>query len=419
MRSVQVLVVGGGASGMMAAIMARRSGAKVMIIEKKPRLGKKLLATGNGKCNFTNRVQKESCYRSEQKELAWQIVRQFGWEQCVEWFDEIGVLGKERDGYFYPASGQATTVLRALERELMRLKVEIHTEEAVEEVLCHDRGDSSKGFLVRTDKSEYLAKRVILSTGGMAAPVHGSTGEGYQYAQHFGHQIAEPVPALTSLILDGGFMKSWSGVRIQGKVSLYNEKRDLLCEDLGEIQMVAHGISGIPVFQLSRFAARELIEKRNVFLYLDCMPEYDETRVLKEIKKRQQYNPEQSIGDVLEGMLPDKLAGVILKKAGVSISSEAKIVSEENCKQIAEVIKRMELRVKAVSDFEKAQVTAGGVLLEEIVPDTMESKLCKGLFLTGELLDVDGICGGYNLQWAWATGYLAGKACERLGQQNA
>lgn len=411
MRSVQILVIGGGASGMMAAIMARRSGAKVLIIEKKNRLGKKLLATGNGKCNFTNRVQKQECYRSSQKDIPWQIIQKFDWEKCVNWFDEIGILAKERDGYFYPASGQATAVLRALERELKRLKVEIHTEEAVEEIVCMERGNVLSGFEVRTDKSEYLARNVIVSTGGMAAPVHGSTGDGYGYVKRLGHHIITPVPALTSLVLDGNFMKAWSGVRIQGKVSLYDEKNSLLCEDSGEIQMVAHGISGIPVFQLSRFAARELAKKRSVILYLDSMPEYDMEWLVEEIKKRQSYDGEQSMGDILEGMLPDKLAGVFLKKSGIGMVTQAVEVSEAEIQKLAAWIKKMELKVAAVSDFEKAQVTAGGVALEEICMDTMESKLCKGLYLTGELLDVDGICGGYNLQWAWTTGYLAGTAC--------
>lgn len=411
MRSVQVLVVGGGASGMMAAVMAARGGAKVMLLEKKKHLGKKLLATGNGKCNFTNRVQKAEYYHSRDDGLVWEMIQRFDWKNCIEWFGEIGILANERNGYFYPASGQAASVLRALERELVRHKVEVHTEEAVTDVLCRGGKEAPQGFEVHTEKSVYLAKKVILSTGGMAAPVHGSSGDGYGFAKALGHSLVQPVPALTSLVLEGNFMKHWSGVRIQGRVSLYDEKRQLLCEDRGEIQMVAYGISGIPVFQLSRFAARELLKGHKVTLCLDSLPDCSRSWLLSELERRQGYDGKQSMGDLLDGMLPDKLAGVLLKQAGIGIAMKADEVSVMRLEKLLQCIKGMELPVKEVSGFEKAQVTAGGIRLSEVASDTMESKLCKGLYLTGELLDVDGICGGYNLQWAWTTGYLAGMAC--------
>lgn len=410
MRSVQVLVVGGGASGMMAAIMARRCGAGVLLLEKKNRLGKKLLATGNGRCNFTNRVQAAEYYRSHQPEFPWKVLQKFGWEDSVAWFDEIGVLSRDRDGYFYPFSGQASSVLHAMERELKRLKTEIHMEEEVVEITCRGR-KNFEGFVVTTSKGAYLARKVIISTGGMAAPVHGSTGDGYGFAKNLGHHLVTPVPALTSLVLEGNFMKAWSGVRIQGKVSLHDETGQLLCEDKGEIQMVAYGISGIPVFQLSRFAARELQKKRGVSLYLDSMPEYEREWLAGELLRRQKRDERQSMGDLLEGMLPDKLAGVFLKQCGMEASFVAGRVSGKQLQKLAGIMKAMRLSVKAVSGFEKAQVTAGGVCVDEINPDTMESLRCKGLYLTGELLDVDGICGGYNLQWAWTTGYLAGLSC--------
>lgn len=410
MRSVRVLVVGGGASGMVAAITAKRSGASVLVLEKKNRLGKKLLATGNGKCNFTNQVQYPECYRSSQTEYPWKVMEQFGWEDSVVWFDEIGILAKSREGYIYPASGQAASVLHALEREMKRLKIEVHTEEEAVHVAVSFQKKEQNGFVVTTEKAEYLAQNVILSTGGMAAPVHGSTGDGYRFAKELGHHLVAPVPALTSLILEGSFMKGWSGIRIQGKVALYDEKEHLLGEDVGEIQMVAYGISGIPVFQLSRFAAREINEGRRVTLYLDSMPEYDRDWIVQELFKRQKREERQSMRDLLEGMLPDKFAGVCLKHAKISDTAVAGEVSGVQLARLADVIKSMRLKVKAVSGFDKAQVTAGGVCTSEVNPDTMESLLCKGLYLTGELLDVDGICGGYNLQWAWTTGYLAGSA---------
>ena len=412
MRSVRVLVIGGGASGMMAAIMARRGGAGVLLLEKKNRLGKKILATGNGKCNFTNKLQKPECYYSGQKDFPWSVIQKFNWEDSVEWFSEIGILPKERDGYFYPASGQASAVLHAMERELLRLKAEIHTEEEVSDIRRQSK-NGSNGFIVATNKSSYLAAKVVIATGGMACPVHGSTGDGYGFAAKFGHHLITPIPALTSLVLNGNF-KAWSGVRIQGNVSLYQvsgKRCNLLAEDRGEIQMVSYGISGIPVFQVSRYAARAIQERKRIVLYLDCMPDYDKEWVMTELLRRQGRDGGQSMGDLLEGMLPDKLAGVLLKQSGIKVSILAREVAPEGLKVLAENIKKLRLDVKEASGFEKAQVTAGGVCVDEVNQETMESLCCPGLYLTGELLDVDGICGGYNLQWAWATGYLAGRDC--------
>jgi len=417
MEQIQVLVIGGGASGMTAAITAARYKVRVLILEKKSSLGKKLLATGNGKCNFTNQVQKAACYHSSRKDYPWKVIQQFGWQESVRWFDEIGILAKERNGYVYPASGQAASVLHALQREMQRLAVEVHTEEEVRRAVYDCQ---KKGFFVTTDKAEYFAENIIISTGGMASPAHGSTGDGYRFAKEFGHHIVSPVPALTSLVLEGSFCKMWSGIRVQGTVSLYDEKRNLLGKDSGEIQMTAYGISGIPVFQLSRFAAQELEKGQKVVLCLDSMPEYKKEWLAEEFLKRRRRNEKQSIRDLLEGMLPDKLASVYVKKLKIADSACVSGLSEEVFVRLAELIRHMEFLVREVSGFEKAQVTAGGVCTKEVCPDTMESCLCKGLYLTGELLDVDGDCGGYNLQWAWATGFLAGRAAgkNRNGEKN-
>lgn len=409
MRSIQVLVVGGGASGMMAAIMAKRAGAGVLILEKKNRLGKKLLATGNGKCNFTNYRQEPCFYRSSRTDYPWQVISQFNEKDCIAWFDELGVLAKDRDGYVYPAAGQATSVLHALEREIARLKIEVHTEESVLAIEKKGTGQAGDGFTVTTEQGKYLARKVILSVGGMAAPVHGSTGDGYSFVRNMGHTVIPPVPALTSLLLKEACVKDWSGVRVQGTVSIYDEKKKLLAQDTGEIQLVAQGISGIPVFQISRFAARKLQQKENVTVVFDAMPEHDTLWVTGELIKRQRRDGKQSMRDLLEGMFPDKLGKVYLKCLGIGDKTEADRVSEDTLQKMAELIKHMELSVRGVGDFDKAQVTCGGVATEEVDPDTMESKCCDNLYLTGELLDVDGMCGGYNLQWAWASGYLAGR----------
>ena len=415
MRSIEVLVLGGGASGMMAAIMAAREHAHVMILEKKNRLGKKLLATGNGRCNFTNKVQKKECYRGKDANFAWNAMQHFSAEDAIEWFDQIGILATDKNGYMYPAANQATVVLHALENELKRQKVEVKLEEAVLSVQKDSKRND--GFVVTTDQDSYITKRVIVATGGMAAPVHGSTGDGYELAAAFGHQLVLPASALTSIVLEGNFMKKWSGIRIQGEVFLYDQDDELLAKDRGEIQMVAYGISGIPVFQVSRFAAVELQKKRKPYLVLDSMPDHSKEWIVKQIVRRAEWNPKQSFGDLIEGLLPDKLGLVFLQQCHIDPASKAEQCLPKKIQQLAQKIKHNVLTIKEVSGFEKAQVTAGGLATGQVDPDTMESKLCKGLYFTGELLDIDGICGGYNLQWAWTSGYLAGKACGMLHKE--
>lgn len=409
-KNVDVCIVGGGASGLMAAICAGRQGASVLLLEKKNRPGKKLLATGNGKCNYSNWIQKPGCYRGNSPALCERILEKFSVKDTVEWFRETGILPAEREGYLYPASGQAASVLRALEREAWYAGVGIHTEE---EVISLERQKAPSGeniFLVQTEKDCYFSRFVILATGGKASPVHGSTGDGYRFAKKLGHHCTRPVPALTSLALSEGFTKQWAGVRIKGKVSLYNETGKLLAEDQGEVQMVSYGISGIPVFQVSRFAAVELAAGREVTLALDAMPGWQEEELYRELLRRRGRMPEQSMGDLLDGILPDKLAAVYLKLMGNLAARHAGQIRERTLRKLSGLICHMELRVKEASGFDKAQVTAGGIPLEEVSCESMESRCCQGLYLTGELLDVDGICGGYNLQWAWTTGYLAGKA---------
>jgi len=411
MRSVEVLVVGAGASGMMAAITAAREGSRVLVLEKMNRPGKKLLATGNGRCNFTNQRQVPECYRSRCPGRAWEIVRSFDEERTVAWFREIGVLPGNRQGCLYPASFQAAAVLRSLEREMERLGIEVHREERVEgiERKRNYKGEWGAGYVVLTSRGKYLAGKVIISTGGMASPVHGSTGDGYGLVKPFSLGMVPIFPALCSLVTEKSMAKRWAGNRVQGKVSLVADGK-LLAEDRGEIQLVSQGISGIPVFQVSRYAASALAEQRRVVLYLDSMTDWGRGEVLGELNRRIRRDGNQSVGDLLEGMLPDKFSGVLVRKSGLELSAEAGKIPTEAVEDLADHIKDFPVEILGVSGFEKAQATAGGISLEEIDSRTMEAKKAPGMYLTGELLDVDGICGGYNLQWAWTTGYLAGRA---------
>ncbi len=410
MRSVQVIVIGGGASGMMAAITASRAGKKVLLLEKMNRLGKKILATGNGRCNFTNARQTPACYRGQDVSYAWDVLRQFDQTKVLSFFHTLGVLAKERDGYYYPVSGQASTILDALCRCIHDCGIEVHLEETVRRI----QSDVKRGYVVHTSKDRYQARTVILATGGKAAGVHGSTGDGYQFARELGHTLVPVVPALTSCILKGDFMKNWTGVRVQGTVSLYDDTTgSLLASDTGELQMVAYGLSGIPVFQISRFAAEALQRGHKVCIHMDILPQLTQEELLQELLTRRRAFKEWQGTELLDGLMHHKLAIVLLDSLGISGKQPVSTWPDSLPERIAARIKDWKLGVKGVSDFDKAQVCAGGVSVRELGQHTLESSLHPGLFFAGEVVDVDGICGGYNLQWAWSSGYLAGKAAVR------
>lgn len=410
MQSVPVMVIGGGASGMMAAIAAAKNGSKVLLIEKLNRLGKKLLATGNGRCNFTNSYQETECYRGEESAMIQEALQLFSWENTLEFFWDAGIFTQAKDGYYYPASGQASSILEALLRQLKQYKVRIQMEEKVLSI-----EPSSRGYIVTTDQGKYQAAQVILSVGGKASPVHGTTGDGYGIAAGMGLSVIPPLPALTSCVLKGDFMKGWSGVRVKGQVSLYEQNGHLLAKDSGELQMVAYGISGIPVFQISRFAARSLEQGQKPYLLMDIMTEYSEEYLVQELQERKSRFGSWNALDALDGMMHRKLAQVLLESLGMNPKESISQWSDKNMEKIAGRMKGWKLGIAAVSDFDKAQVTCGGVSLSQLNPKTMEVNQYPGLYLTGELLDVDGICGGYNLQWAWTSGYLAGKAAAENG----
>lgn len=413
MQSIEVMVVGGGASGMMAAITAAGAGARVLLVEKLGRLGKKLLATGNGRCNFTNTVQKEEYYHSHTDGFAWKVISAFDEEQLMAWFQKHGVLPMVKEGYVYPRSAQAVSVVQVLQRTLAENKVMVHTEEALCDVAPHwNRDGEIQGYEVVTSQGKYLARRLILAPGGAAAPVHGTSGDGYEWMNRLGIPLVPPVPALTSLVLEGAYCKIWSGVRVDGQVSLYSDSEKCLGSDQGEIQMVSYGISGIPVFQISHLAARELEEGRHPYLLLDSMCEYSETELVEEwFRRKSTYsNLSLSVADVLEGMLPGKLAAAYIKEAGLQSGQKAETIHKKQWEDLASQIKKKRLQIRSVSGFEKAQVTSGGVSLEALHAETMELRKYPGLYIAGELADVDGICGGYNLQWAWSSGYVAGRA---------
>ena len=396
----RVAVIGGGSSGLMAAITASVQGAFVTIYERNERVGKKILVTGNGKCNFTNSDMRKECFYSDNPEMAWGCIQHFGYEDTLSFFEELGVLYKERDGYYYPACEQASVVLDALRFRADELGVETRCDAYVTDVT-----KTEKGFVVCTALDEAHYDCVILCTGGYAAPKTGSDGKGYKLAKRLGHKVSVTHPALVQLRCEEPFLKQIAGVRAKAKIAFY-ERHHWLCDEQGEVQLTDYGISGIPVFQCSRVISRLLKDGRTCVARLDFMPEYTKEQWMELFERRFEQMQERNVKEFSNGLLNKKIMQLFEKLC--SLKEDAKVKdNKENLRNMFLLCKDFPLTVTAANGYDSAQVTAGGVLLSEVT-EHLESVICPGLFFAGEILDVDGICGGYNLQWAWTSGYLAG-----------
>lgn len=405
-----VAVIGGGASGMMAAVTAASEGARVILLEHKDRIGKKILSTGNGRCNFTNIHQEPICYHSEDPLFPWEVVERFNAQAVISFFLQLGVYSKNRNGYIYPNSDQASAVLDAFRMELDRLKVEIRTG-----VECREIRPGKKGFTVLTDQGPVRADRVILCAGSKAAPTTGSDGSGYDLAKKLGHRILPVLPALTALKCEEKFFKSIAGVRANGSVSIWSGG-ECIAKDTGEIQLTDYGISGIPVFQVSRYASKLLYEKKEMDAVLDFMPDFTKEQTNAFLRARAKTRPDKSAEMFLIGLFHKKLCDLWIRLSEIPRQRKAGELTEDEIARLTSLIKEFRVRVRETNPYDKAQVCCGGVDTREVNPETLESVYVPGVYFAGEILDVDGMCGGYNLTFAWASGYVAGKAASGADQ---
>ncbi len=403
-------VIGGGASGMMAAITAAQNGAKVILIEHKDRIGKKILSTGNGRCNFTNIHQEPVCYHSENPDFPWHIIEQFDARSVISFFLQLGIYSKNRNGYIYPNSDQASAVLDVLRMEIGRLGIEVRTG-----LECREVRPGKRGFSILTDKGTIRADRVILCAGSKAAPSTGSDGSGYDIAKRLGHRIIPVLPALVQLRCQEGFFKSIAGVRANGTAAVWSDGQ-CIAKDTGEIQFTNYGISGIPVFQVSRYASKLLYERREVTAVIDFMPDFTKEQMYAFLSARAKTRPQKSAELFLTGLFHRKLSDLWVKLAEIPRGKAAGSLSGAELERLTSLIKELSVTVTGTNSFEQAQVCCGGVDTSEVDPDTLESFYVPGVYFAGEILDVDGMCGGYNLSFAWASGYVAGRAAS-VGRQ--
>lgn len=403
---MKVAVIGGGAAGMMAAITAAENGAKVTVYERNDRVGKKILATGNGKCNFSNILMQPAFFHGKNVDAAWNIIQNFDEKKVITFFENAGMLSKEKNGGLYPVSGQASTVLDILRAKLTALNIKVLTEQYVKD-LVPEKGSSRIEVVTKT--SEQVFDRVILTCGGAAAPKTGSDGNGLTLAKKLGHNLVPTVPALVQLKCGEPFFKSISGVRTDAALKLVIDGKEVAGES-GELQFTDYGISGIVVFQLSRSAAYALKNKQKVEMYIDCLADYDEKtyEAFVSTRKKNLQNA-HTVEEFFTGMLNKKLMLLFIKLAGLKPTDAYRNADKKKIDKVFTLCRSFPVNVVDTNSFENAQVTAGGVSLSEVTKD-LESQKVKNLYFAGEILDVDGACGGYNLQWAWSSGYVAGKA---------
>lgn len=403
---MKVLIIGGGAAGLMAGIAAARNGAKVKILEKKDRVGKKILATGNGRCNFTNVNMDLKFFHGGNVRFAQGILNSFDVEQTISFFEYLGVAHKiEEGGKVFPVSDQASSILDLLRYELGQLGVE----ECCNAVVTKIKKDTTGFRLFLQDGRVINGDKVILATGGKASPQFGSEGDGYLLAEDLGHRRTEVFPALVQLKLDAPFLKALKGVKFIGESSIVS-KDGVLRKEKGEILFTDYGISGPPILQLSRKAGEELLMGKKVYLEMDLFPQLNQEELLEMLKIRLGYQPEKKLDFSFIGLLNKRLIPIVLKEAGIhELDKKCKDVSKKELENITGLLKKWSIQVTGTQSWQHAQATAGGIDIEDIDARTMESKLVQGLYFAGEVVDIDGDCGGYNLQWAWSSGYIAGE----------
>lgn len=407
---MKVVIIGGGASGLVTAISSKSDNNEVIILERNAECGKKILATGNGKCNYFNSDQGVIHYYSESNQLISNLINVGNIDKVSSFFDSLGIIPKTRDGYYYPFSNQASTIKNALINECIRKNIIIKNNFLVDSI---DKVDNK--FIIKSSNSEIEADIVVISTGSFASPKTGSDGIGYKLLKDFNHKLIKPLPALVQLKTDASYLKDWSGIRTDVELSLYEDDK-LVKKESGELQLTSYGISGICTFNLSGVVARGLDKKKRELIKINFLSFLKYEKTDDYIEWFDKYNKKignKTISEVLELILNYKLVNVIIKEAGISKNITFDELAFEDKKKLIKKLIAFEVLITGTNSFNEAQVCSGGVSLEEVNLETMESRKINNLYITGELLDIVGDCGGYNLTIAWLTGILAGAAIRR------
>ena len=398
----KVIVVGGGASGLVSAIVAARNGAVVTILERASTCGKKILATGNGKCNYYNEDMSVKHYNSNDRYLLDRIINSKNKELVLDFFQSIGIVPRVRDGYYYPYSNQAVSVLNALLLEVKKLGISI-----VNDCYVTDIEQNGKGFVVHSNICDYKTDKLILATGSYAYYNFDNINS-YDIVANFNHSIVDVFPALVQLVVDNKITKKWAGVRVVSKIKLYQDN-EFIREEEGELMLTNYGISGICAMQLSSIIARGISNNKKYSLVINFVPTLasDVSSMILFLDDYDKKCSGRTVVEILDNILNYKLSNVIALDLGNRYYSD---LSEKDKAKLASKLVSFRVDINGTKLFRDAQVCSGGVSIKEINLLTMESLIVKNLYIVGEVLDVDGDCGGYNLGFAWTTGIIAGNS---------
>lgn len=404
----KVLVVGGGAAGMFASVWAARSGHEVLLFEKNDRLGRKLFITGKGRCNITNACEDiETLFSSVISNSKFLYSGFYGFtnQDAIAFFEELGVRTKvERGDRVFPESDHSSDVIRALEREMEHQGVQVYLKSPVKRLQIED--GKVTGIVLQSGQ-KIAGDACIVATGGLSYPITGSTGDGFEFAKKAGHKVTECLPSLVPMEAEESWVSELMGLSLRNvTVQIYDGKKKLY-DDFGEMLFTHYGVSGPLVLSASSYIGKKLKE-HPLKMVIDLKPALSREQLDKRVLRDFDANQNRQFHNALGGLFPAKLVPVIIKLSGIAPDKKVNVISKEERAHLVDLIKHLELTLTDLRDYNEAIITKGGVKVKEIDPGTMESKLVSGLYFVGEVLDLDALTGGFNLQIAWSTAYAAG-----------
>lgn len=407
----KVLVVGGGASGMFAAVWAARNGHSVSVYEKNEKLGKKLFITGKGRCNITNACDLDTLFHSVVSSSLFLYSSFYGYtnEDTIRFFEEIGVETKiERGNRVFPASDHSSDVIRGLKREMERLKVNIFLQTEVKQIKTkEERFDA----VILSDGREVKGDACIIATGGLSYPSTGSTGDGYRFAEQMGHKIVPCLPALVPIETEEPWVQELMGLSLRNvEVTIFGGRKKLY-QEFGEMLFTHYGVSGPLMISASSYIGKRLSEEK-LRMEIDLKPALDMDALDKRVLRDFEENANKQFKNAVGRLFPAKLIPTMIKLSGIDPEKKVNAVLKEERTNFVKLIKHFPLTLTKLRDYDEAIITKGGVQTKEVDPGTMESKLVRGIYFAGEVLDIDALTGGFNLQAAWSTAYAAGNHIE-------
>jgi hypothetical protein len=407
----KVFVVGGGASGMMAAAAAAENGHTVELFEKNDRLGKKLFITGKGRCNLTNACDRDTFFDNivSNPKFLYRSFSKFNNYDTIDYFERLGMPVKiERGNRAFPESDKSSDVINALKKELSRLGVVIHYQSEVSELVIKD--GQFLGLKLRSDKELRTADKVIIATGGLSYPLTGSTGDGYRIAKALGHTVTELSPSLVPIHVAEDYVKELMGLSLKNiEIAVWSGERQIY-RDFGELLFTHFGVSGPVILSASSYIIPSLRNKEKLTLTIDLKPALSEEQLDARILRDFEQYKNKQFKNSLDQLLPNKLIDVIIRLSLIDPEKQVNSITREERQRLVQVLKKLTFGISKLSDYNQAVITRGGINVKEINPSTMESKLAGNVFFIGEVLDLDALTGGFNLQIAWSTAYLAGSS---------